>query len=464
MTSARRRGHNFGLQRAAEWSLEFDRPILVVEALRIDYPHACERFHRFVIDGMSDNLQAFSDGRASYLPYVEPSPGAGAGLLETLAESACVVICDEYPCFFLPRMIGSFATRVGVRVETVDSNGLLPLRSSDAVWKTAFSFRRHVQKTLPGHLSSAPAADPLVDLPVRSPVELSSTIADRWPDATERLALSDPLAGLAVGGQIAASGTRGGSRAGTRALSAFIDDGLDAYGTDRNHPDLDGVSRLSPYLHFGHVGAHQVFRAVTEREGWSPDRLAPVAKGTRTGWWGIGEAAEGFLDQLVTWRELGYQCADRLGDAYASYESLPDWARETLEAHASDTRPHLYSLDELQEGRTSDTLWNAAQNQLRAEGRIHNYLRMLWGKRILEWTEHPRDAFDTMVLLNDRWALDGRDPNSYTGIGWVLGRHDRAWGPERPIFGKVRYMSSANTLRKLRTRSYMSRYSNEAAT
>jgi deoxyribodipyrimidine photo-lyase len=293
---------------------------------------------------------------------------------------------------------------------------------------------------------------------------LSSTIADRWPDATERLALSDPLAGLAVGGQIAASGTRGGSRAGTRALSAFIDDGLDAYGTDRNHPDLDGVSRLSPYLHFGHVGAHQVFRAVTEREGWSPDRLAPVAKGTRTGWWGIGEAAEGFLDQLVTWRELGYQCADRLGDAYASYESLPDWARETLEAHASDTRPHLYSLDELQEGRTSDTLWNAAQNQLRAEGRIHNYLRMLWGKRILEWTEHPRDAFDTMVLLNDRWALDGRDPNSYTGIGWVLGRHDRAWGPERPIFGKVRYMSSANTLRKLRTRSYMSRYSNEAAT
>jgi len=171
----------------------------------------------------------------------------------------------------------------------------------------------------------------------------------------------------------------------------------------------------------------------------------------------MNEHAEAFLDQLITWRELGFQFCHKRPD-YHEYASLPSWVLETLQDHAGDLRPSLYAVKEFEEARTHDPVWNAAQNQLLEEGRIHNYLRMLWGKKILHWSPTPRDALQIMERLNNRYALDGRDPNSYTGIFWVLGRHDRAWGPERPVFGKVRYMRSANTKRKLRMKEYLRKW------
>jgi deoxyribodipyrimidine photo-lyase len=146
---------------------------------------------------------------------------------------------------------------------------------------------------------------------------------------------------------------------------------------------------------------------------------------------------------------------------YDRYESLPAWALATLGAHASDPRPQLYSLAQFEAGDTHDPIWNAAQRELVETGRIHNYLRMLWGKKILHWSASPREALEIMIVLNDRYALDGRDPNSYSGISWVLGRYDRAWGPERPVFGKIRYMSSAATRRKLRLNAYLQRFGPE---
>jgi deoxyribodipyrimidine photo-lyase len=177
----------------------------------------------------------------------------------------------------------------------------------------------------------------------------------------------------------------------------------------------------------------------------------------------MGAGAEAFLDQLVTWRELGHVEAARRED-HASYGSLPAWARATLEAHAGDPRPAIYPLQELERGRTADPLWNAAQRQLLDEGRIHNALRMLWGKRVLEWTRSPQEALATLVALNDRWALDGRDPNSYSGILWCLGKYDRPWAPERPIFGSVRVMTSASTGRKLRLARWLARFGHGQAT
>jgi deoxyribodipyrimidine photo-lyase len=154
---------------------------------------------------------------------------------------------------------------------------------------------------------------------------------------------------------------------------------------------------------------------------------------------------------------LGYNyCAHR--SDYAEYDSLPDWARTTLDEHRGDERPWLYDLEALDLAETHDELWNAAQRQLRREGRIHNYMRMVWGKKILEWSESPEAAFETMIRLNDRYALDGRNPNSYSGMGWVMGRYDRPWGPERQIYGKIRYMSSANTARKFPVEGYLERY------
>jgi deoxyribodipyrimidine photo-lyase len=231
---------------------------------------------------------------------------------------------------------------------------------------------------------------------------------------------------------------------------------LNQYEEARNHPDDDISSGLSPYLHFGHISVHEVVAQVLRYEGWQPSRLATTATGAKEGWWGVSRSADAFLDQIVTWRELGFNMADRRPDS-EQFESLPRWAVDTLEAHASDARRYTYTLDQFREASTHDPLWNAAQRQLLTEGRLHNYLRMLWGKKILEWTASPREALDVMVELNNRFALDGRDPNSYSGIFWVLGRYDRPW-PERPIFGTVRCMTSESTARKLRVKAYIRRH------
>jgi deoxyribodipyrimidine photo-lyase len=196
---------------------------------------------------------------------------------------------------------------------------------------------------------------------------------------------------------------------------------------------------------------------VLRREGWTPMLLAPRVDGRRQGWWGVSPPAEAFLDQLVTWRELGLNWAAHRPD-HLEWSSLPAWARATLGRHAADQRVPCYDLAAFQEARTHDPLWNAAQRQLLREGLIHNTLRMLWGKKILEWSASPEAALEIMLQLNDRHALDGRDPNSYTGIFWVLGRHDRPWAPERPILGTVRYMSSGNQAKKHAVKGYLARF------
>ena len=144
------------------------------------------------------------------------------------------------------------------------------------------------------------------------------------------------------------------------------------------------------------------------------------------------------------------------------FESLPEWARDTLDEHASDPRPYLYGLDQFELACTHDEIWNACQQQLRKQGRIHGYLRMLWGKKILHWSASPERALEIMVELNNKYAIDGRDPNSYGGIFWTLGRHDRAWGPIRPVFGKIRYMSSESTRSKMRIADYVRHWTSDA--
>ena len=460
MISARRTRFNFALERAADWARHLGLPLVVLEALRSDYPWASDRLHRFVIDGMAAKQGRSADCNVTYYPYVELERGAGRGLLEALAADAAVVVTDRYPTFFLPRMVAAAARRLPVRLESVDSNGLVPLGATGTAPATAYAFRRFVQKNLTTFLEEMPLEDPLADaLPEGSPI--APTIAERWPMASPDLLTGKPevLAALPIDHAVATTPLRGGENSARQALRHFVDDLMEHYSDKRNRPDEGISSGLSPYLHFGHVSSHEVFLEVMRRERWSPEDVIPPANGRRAGWWGVTESAEAFLDQVLTWRELGFQfCHHR--DDHDRWSSLPEWARRTLSVHASDPREHLYDLDDFASARTHDPLWNAAQNQLVREGTIHNYLRMLWGKKILEWTEHPKQALEIMLELNNRFALDGRDPNSVTGICWVLGRHDRAWGPERPVFGTVRYMSSANTARKVPVKAYLERYAN----
>ena len=456
---ARRPGWNFALQRAVEWAERLGKPLVVLEALRCDYPWACDRFHRFILDGMAANARAFAGKPLLYHPYAEPSLGAGRGLLAALAARAAVVVTDDFPAFMIPRMTEAAARRIETLVEAVDSNGLYPMRATDVVFPTAYAFRRHLQRALHQHLREFPAADPLAGARLPAAPDLPAEIARRWPAASPALLRGGAaaLATLPLDHSVGIVAMRGGPENGSGVVERFVAERLERYPEDRNEPEIDGTSGLSPYLHFGHASAHQVFEAVARREGWTIDHLAAKATGKRAGWWGMSEAAEAFLDQLVTWRELGYNsCANRAD--YDAYESLPEWARRTLEKHAADPRPHVYSIDDLEAARTHDPLWNAAMNQLKREGWFHNYLRMLWGKKILEWSASPRDALAAMIHLMNKWSLDGRNPNSYTGYFWTLGRYDRAWGPERPIFGTIRYMSSDNTARKLHVKEYVRRY------
>jgi len=458
MIAARRPHWNFALDRALELAGELDRPLVVLEALRAGYPWASDRLHRFAIDGMADNARAFAKSDVLYHPYVEPRPGAGKGLVEALARDACAAVTDDFPAFFLPRMTSAVAARLPVRLETVDGNGVLPMRAAPKEFARAFDFRRFLQRELPAHLDRAPRRAPLRSA-VRPLRRWPADVIRRWPAADSRLLDGDAgaLARLPIDHGVPPVAYRGGTRTGRRAMGRFLEQRLDGYGETRNQPESETTSGLSPYLHYGHVSAHEVLHAVCAREGWTPADVSRRASGKRSGWWGLRPPAESFLDQLVTWRELGFNCCVHRPD-YDRYASLPEWARRTLREHARDPRPHRYTLEQFDRAETHDSLWNAAQNQLRAEGRIHNYLRMLWGKKVLHWSASPRRALEILIELNNRYAVDGRDPNSYSGIFWTLGRFDRAWGPEREVFGKVRYMSSANTRRKLRVDGYVERW------
>ncbi|MDQ7784391.1 MAG: hypothetical protein RDU20_16005 [Desulfomonilaceae bacterium] len=459
MIANRRTQWNFSLQRAVEWTLELRKPLLVLEALRCGYQWASDRLHTFVMEGMRDNAEDFSRTPALYYPYLEPEQGAGKGLLKALAQDACCVITDDYPCFFLPRMAASAARQVPVLLEAVDSNVIVPMRWSEKSYLNAFGFRRFLQSNLEPHLYAFPERNPADAIETARMEELPPGITDRWPPAHRWLAQIGrrSLAEFPIDHTVGPSRVIGGSAAASERLGSFLDSSLNHYAELRNHPDADCTSGLSPYLHFGHISVHQIFTELMEREDWSVKKLSTNASGKRSGWWGVGENADGFLEELITWREVGYNMCSRRSD-YDQYESLPDWARKTLKDHESDPRSYRYDLEQLETAETHDELWNAAQTQLVQEGILHTYLRMLWGKKILEWSPSPRIALERMIELNNKYALDGRDPNSYSGIFWVLGRYDRPWGPERPILGKVRYMSSDSARRKLKLTRYLQKY------
>jgi len=462
MTTARRARWSFAVERAVGWARELKRPLAIIEALPCGGRWDSDRHHRFVLQGMQENARQLANAPALYYPFVEPQPGACRRLFAAVCDQACVVVTDDYP-IALPA-VTTVSADVPARVEKVDGSGLLPLRAADRAFPTAYAFRRFLQRTLREHLLDAPKADPFARVELPRLTCLPTAIMRRWPPASPRLLSGEraSLAALPIDHSVLAAETPGGAAAAQARWRTFLTKRLTSYPEGRNQPEAEATSGLAPYLHVGHISVHEVFHSLARQEGWSPGKLAEKCTGSREGWWGMSEPAEAFLDQLVTWREVGFNgCAHR--SDYDDYRSLPPWAKATLAKHAKDNRPYVYTLEEFASARTHDRLWNAAQRQLVTEGHVHNYLRMLWGKKILEWTPSPQEALDVMVDLNNRYALDGQDPNSYSGIFWILGRYDRPWGPERPIFGTVRYMSSESTARKVRVREYIQRYESQPA-
>jgi len=227
----------------------------------------------------------------------------------------------------------------------------------------------------------------------------------------------------------------GGRSAAKQLLDNFIATNLSCYAEQRNDPSTDFASHMSPYLHFGQI---------------SPLEIALTVKGS-----GDNPNVSSYLEELIVRRELSWNFT-HYNSNYDTYESLPNWARATLEKHANDPREFLYSQADLEEASTHDPYWNAAQREMMLTGKMHNYMRMYWGKKILEWSASPQEAFHTTLALNNKWCLDGRDPNSFAGVAWCYGKHDRPWG-EREIFGSVRYMNAAGLRRKFDMDGYLKR-------
>jgi len=460
MTASRRVRFNHALERAVDWAERLRLPLAIVEVLRCDEGPVTLRNHTFISEGMCENARRLADRPVLYHPFIELSPGESSRVLQALARVAAVIVTDDAPVAGVAGFLGGEASMLPVRVEAVDAWGLLPLATTEKPPGTAYAFRRIMHREFRSRLAEFPDPDPLegVNIPHASAGLRRLLAGSEKHDDLPGHPFVEILDRVPVDRRVApVPDTPGGAGAAEKTLGRFIADGLGSYAEGRNHPDDGATSRLSPYLRAGHIAAAEVFLAVTTACRWSPEDLCLPNNGRRAGWWGLSPDAEAFLDQLVTWRELGAAFSRHVPEP-ERWETLPPWARRTLEEHVRDPREMLYSFEELESARTSDVLWNAAQRQLREEGIIHNYLRMIWGKRVIEWTRDPREAMEILVQLNDRWALDGCDPNSYSGIGWCFGRFDRPWGPRRPIYGTIRYMSSEWTVKKLRLQRWLERW------
>ncbi|KAA3611916.1 MAG: deoxyribodipyrimidine photolyase [Planctomycetota bacterium] len=459
MTANRRLHYNFALQRAVQWARSLGKPLLILEALRCDTRWASDRSHAFLLQGMNQHRRELEGSAVGYFPFVEKKPGEGKGLLQHLANHAATVIADDSPAFIFPAMLKRAASLCPVPLEAVDSCGLVPLQAPNKAFHRAVDFRRYCQKELEGHLQLRPLRRPLPGSGLPPFKRLPAGTRKRWPQATAGLlsAKTTNLQSLPLDHEVTPLPAIGGEKEARKRWRRFMKQDLDHYGEPNKHLLEEVHSGLSPYLHFGHLSSHEIIQDLYRRAGGFPDSFPTANRGSVHGWWGLPEAWERFLDQVITWRELGFQFHHRFENA-ESYESVPVWARRSLAKHQKDRRSALYSLETLEAAETGSKLWNAMQRQLITEGRIHGYLRMLWGKQLLAWFQEPEQAFEALVHLNNRFALDGRDPNSYSGISWCFGRFDRPWGPERPIYGNVRYMNEAGAGRKFHLAPYLDRF------
>lgn len=398
-------------------------PLVVFIGLVPFYPNANRRHYRFLAEGLADLAHDLRRRGAGFVLRRHPDHG----LLRFCAEmSPALVVGDENPLREPERWRQIAGDRLSVPFWTVDADVVVPSALIEKEQWAARTLRPRIGKLIPQFLE--PSFEPDAHVPWRPAVPPASLS----PDAAEVDAMPVDEAASPV------ATFRGGARAAEAALDRFVRARLGGYATRRNHPELDGTSQISPWLHFGHIGALTVARAIRDADAPRADRDA-------------------FLEEFIVRRELAVNFV-RYNPRYDTLAGCEPWAIRSLAAHASDPREYVYSASQLEAAETHDPLWNAAQIQMVGTGWMHGYVRMYWAKKILEWSPSAEDAFAVAVTLNDRYELDGRDPNGYTGIAWAVGgKHDRAWGPERPIYGMVRYMSYASTSRKFNCKAYIRR-------
>lgn len=424
MQRAQRGLDNPALDVAINAANELKKPLAVFFGLHPKYPNANLRHYSFLVEGLAETRRRIEARNAAFVF----SPFPNHDLIEFCHQvKACLVVGDENPMREPEGWRRSATQKLNVPFWTVDADVIVPAKFFPKEEYAARTLRPKIHKLLPAFLE--PLANPKAkiqweeaDLPASQPIDEARLLADLPLDRT-----TQPV-----------NYFKGGTKAGLALLNKFVAEGLRNYDTARNQPHLSGTSAMSAYLHFGHLGPHTIALAVRDAD-------APQA------------AKDAYLEELIVRRELAINFIAR-NPHYDTLAGCPDWARKTLAEQANDIRPHLYTESQFEHAETHDDLWNAAQMEMVATGRMHGYLRMYWAKKILEWSRSAEEAFDIAVRLNDRYELDGRDPNGYTGIAWAIGgKHDRPWGPRRPIFGLVRYMARSGCERKFDVKAYIHR-------
>ena len=422
MQQSQRADYNHALEYAIQQANRLGQGVLVAFGLMDDYPEANLRHYTFMLEGLKETQSALARRRVKMVVQ----KGAPAEVALKLSRHASVAVCD---CGYLRHQKSwrdHLARQADCPVVQVESDAIIPL---GVVSQKAEYAARTIRPKIHKHL-----ADYLIDF---KSTTVKTSSADLDISGIELDNIDSVLSNLKIDRTVPAVSTffKGGTSRARQLFKSFLHQRLSRYVDNRNQPQTDDVSYMSPYLHFGQISALylalQINRVDSHLEA--------------------GKAS--YLEEMIVRRELAMNFVNYTL-TYDSYKCLPNWARQSLAEHTGDPREHVYTRRQLENAETHDEYWNAAMREMKYTGFMHNYMRMYWGKKILEWSRTPEHAYRTTLAINNKYFLDGRDANSYTGVAWIFGIHDRAWF-ERPIFGKVRYMAASGLERKCDIKGYV---------
>jgi deoxyribodipyrimidine photo-lyase len=423
----RRVDSNHALLYAIEIANRLGLPVLFYEGLTCTYDFANDRLHTFILEGVPETAKRLKKAGIGYVFYLRKTRKSPNDIFYKLAHSAAAVVTDDYPTFIARQHNLSVPAKLDVAYFVVDSSCIVPMSQIPVRQYGAYTIRPKINKVLSKYLK--PADEPHVNH--RFKAAIPSFHADVTSENIPQL-----VAACEIDHTVPPVPDRPGGRLAAEAsLHHFLTENLRRYATGRNEPSQHATSGMSTFLHFGQISSLEIALAVTEYA--QKHKLI---------------AAE-YLEELIVRRELAFNYA-RFVDDPGDLKNLPNWCQLNMQKHAHDKRSPQYTFQQLENAETYDELWNATQREMLKRGTIHGYYRMYWGKKIIEWSASFQEAAKTMITLHDRYALDGRDPNTYTNILWCFGLHDRPW-PERPVFGTFRFMSLDGMKRKTNTRAYI---------
>ena len=414
---------NYALLFAQQIALQNDRPLGVVFNLVPDFLEATLRQYVFMLNGLREVERELTGyGIAFFLL----SGDAEKNLLGFIKQyDVSVIVTDFDPLKIKRKWKKSVGEKIDIPLYEVDTHNIVPCRFvSNKLEFAAYTIRPKIHRHMQEFLVEIP------ELKQMKRSEIFNNTLTNWEKVYKSLNINSNVKEV--------DWIKPGEQSAIEALRSFLENRFDNYAIERNDPVKDAQSNLSPYIHFGQISAQRIALEV-KKYGGSP------------------ESEETFLEELIVRRELSDNFCF-FNPHYDSFIGFPDWAKDTLNKHKTERREFVYTKEEFENAQTHEDLWNAAQNEMVRTGKMHGYMRMYWAKKILEWTNTPQYALKITIYLNDKYELDGRDPNGYTGCAWSIGGvHDRPW-TEREVFGKIRYMNRNGAKRKFDIDSYIQKY------